>query len=513
MMKKRASSPNSEGKFNQNISFENITENDYKKIIEQVESLFMENAELKKEVEHQKEVIKGIEENVRDEYLHTSDWTKTALVNLVNFAAIELEPATLEFFPQKVVNFLASEDFGYPYVGFFKYNQVLKVWETLKELGTDAIDIKGIPTFLGNMVLEDESEIFNFFSVQEQSYMICVSTVGSDKKFSKHDFSFISMFVTLMSSFFNMKTLAEEVEKRMVETAALRNFEKLLANLKNNNLGLEDLFSEMAIDLSIDSFLFAAKVPLKDDLKIIVSNGIKARNFDNFLKIICEDESYFQEEWIVLPVFDEQMTVYGIPAFKLSSNNPSLRSIQEKVLEWIIPQLSTVLSQKKFHKESITDELTGAYNRRYMLKMLEERFKKAVLGEDCPISVVMLDIDHFKPVNDTYGHQAGDKILKEVTESIIKAVREIDVVGRYGGEEFIIILGVGKRGAQNVCERIRKSIEERMFEWNGKEIWITVSLGCATYTDTIGTWDEMVSIADMCLYNAKGTGRNKVVVY
>ncbi len=492
-----------------------ISSYSHEEIAKIISDLSLENKNLKKEISKYEKTVKEIEASVRDEYLHTSDWTKDALVKLVNFAAIELEPASIDSFPQKVVCFLGDKFFGYPYIGFYEYNSESGSWKKLAQHGSSPVDSDEIPVFSGNMILEEEGEIYNFFTVQGRSYMICVSTLGIRKKLSNHDYSFVSLFVTLMSSFFNMKMLSGEVERRMVEASTRRNLERLLNNLKNNSAGVEEVFAEMAIYLSIDSFLFAVKPPKKDDLKIVISQGVTARNWDSFLKMVFEDEAYFCDEWMVLPVFDEHMTVYGVSALKLSSNNPSLKHIQEKILYWMIPQVSTILSQKKFHKESITDDLTGAYNRRYVLKILEEKFKKSIISseDDHPLSVVMLDIDHFKPVNDTYGHQAGDLILKEVVNSIGKAVRETDIIGRYGGEEFIILLSVGKKGARNVCERIRRSIENSRFEWSGKEVWVTVSMGCVTYTDSINTWEEMVSISDVCLYEAKKTGRNKVVEY
>jgi diguanylate cyclase (GGDEF)-like protein len=488
-----------------------LGEKQYSKEIETLKSI---NQKLTQELQRYQKKLKNIENSVRDEYLHTADWTKEALIKLVNFAAIELEPASAEEFPAKVVKFLGSDTFDYPYVGFFKHSSKTSKWVAMEEKGVSGSDIENAPVFTGNMVLEEEEESYNFFSVQSESYLLCVSTVGIDKKLSRHDFSFISLFVTLMSSFFNMKLLANEVEKRMIEAATLRNVERLLNSLKNNSITLEEVFSEISLDLSIDSFAYAVKLETaKDDLKIVLTKGLEVRSWDSFLKTILENDDCFQEEWAILPLIDEEMHLYGVPVFKLSHNNPSLRHIQDKVLSWIIPQLTTILSQKKLHKESITDVLTGVYNRRYALRILEEKFRKAAVEEEALLSVAMLDIDHFKPVNDTHGHQAGDKILKEVALLISNAVREIDIVGRYGGEEFIIILGVGKNGARNVCERIRKSIETNCFYWDDKEIWVTASLGCVTFSEKISTWEEIVSISDMCLYEAKKTGRNKVVVF
>jgi len=459
-----------------------------------------------------KEKLKAIETSVRDEYLHTGDWMTEALKKLVFYAAIEFQPETLEHFPNKAVKFLDDDFFGYSYSGFFVYNNESSSWSLLSERGERTIDIQSIPEFKGSAVLEEEYEVFNFFDVSKKSYMVCVSLVGQGKKFSATDFSFLQLYYSLMVSFFSMKILDKEMQDTIVENSNMRNSAMIITSLKEDRTTLEDSFIEIVQTLNIEAFVFARKMKAKEGLKIVLSNGIKIRNWDAFLKIIHENEDYVGQDWYILPVMDESLIVYGVAAFKMSLNS-NIRRIQARVLETIVPQISTVLSQKKFHKDSITDALTGAYNRRFIMKMLDERYKRAEIDEDYKLSTAMIDIDHFKSVNDNYGHQAGDEVLKKIVAVLLKTLREVDLVGRYGGEEFLIIVSAEKEIALRVCERIRKAVEKLKLEWESKEIWVTVSIGVASYDDGAATVDEIIAMSDLALYEAKNKGRNRVIEY
>jgi diguanylate cyclase (GGDEF)-like protein len=131
------------------------------------------------------------------------------------------------------------------------------------------------------------------------------------------------------------------------------------------------------------------------------------------------------------------------------------------------------------------------------------------------LSLIILDIDHFKNVNDEYGHQAGDVILKELSRLLKKCVREIDLVARYGGEEFVIILPeTPKRNAIIVAERMRAAIMETDFPHEPQPLNITASIGVAGYPeDDIRTRIDIISKADLALYKAKRDGRNQVCLY
>ncbi|MFL5577531.1 MAG: diguanylate cyclase [Gemmatimonadaceae bacterium] len=161
---------------------------------------------------------------------------------------------------------------------------------------------------------------------------------------------------------------------------------------------------------------------------------------------------------------------------------------------------------------SRTDALTGLANRRHLEERLDEQFEHAKrLGEH--FAVVMCDLDKFKSVNDTYGHHAGDAVLRQCADILRRVAREIDRVGRYGGEEFVLILpGAQGDSAVTFAERVRKAVEAHTFTFDGGSLRRTMSLGVAAWPHPrIANCDALVRAADDALYVAKETGRNRVV--
>lgn len=160
-----------------------------------------------------------------------------------------------------------------------------------------------------------------------------------------------------------------------------------------------------------------------------------------------------------------------------------------------------------------TDAVTGLYNRHYMTSHLETQLRSACQNQK-PLSLAMLDIDHFKAVNDSYGHAAGDEILKEFAQRIARNVRGVDVVARFGGEEFIVIMpDTDVEDAQTIAERLLSTIGSQPFLLeDGSEVDITTSLGLATSNAETSSASELLEQADAALYRAKEEGRNRVVV-
>jgi diguanylate cyclase (GGDEF)-like protein len=158
---------------------------------------------------------------------------------------------------------------------------------------------------------------------------------------------------------------------------------------------------------------------------------------------------------------------------------------------------------------AITDALTGVYNRRRFHDVLTSEFERSKRYAT-PFSIIMLDIDHFKSINDNYGHQAGDTVLKEIADLLLKSIREIDTASRYGGEEFVLILpNTKKQDAINLAERIRNTIEKNSFS-SIKNCVITASIGISGVPDAdIDTEDKLIRCADFALYRAKRNGRNR----
>jgi two-component system cell cycle response regulator len=173
---------------------------------------------------------------------------------------------------------------------------------------------------------------------------------------------------------------------------------------------------------------------------------------------------------------------------------------------------NNALAHDRLERLAAVDPLTDAYNRRFGLGRLREEFSRAVRAEN-PLGVLMLDLDRFKAVNDTYGHLVGDRMLRAVAGACRRVVREGDVLIRYGGEEFLVLLpGAGPDDVRQVGERIRRAVAETAVDEGGIRIGVTVSLGGATYGEATDSPDELVALADTALYEAKERGRNRFVV-
>ncbi len=164
---------------------------------------------------------------------------------------------------------------------------------------------------------------------------------------------------------------------------------------------------------------------------------------------------------------------------------------------------------------SYRDPLTGVFNRRYFGEMLEQEIRRAK-RYGMPLSLVMADIDHFKPYNDLHGHPQGDRVLKQVAGILTANTRQVDIVARYGGEEFALILPLtAPEPALVVADKLRRSVEEARIP-RGDSIFggsLTVSLGVATFPQDAATGPDLIQSADDALYAAKEEGRNRVVTY
>lgn len=156
------------------------------------------------------------------------------------------------------------------------------------------------------------------------------------------------------------------------------------------------------------------------------------------------------------------------------------------------------------------DSLTGLANRRATVMRFEEEASLA-RRRQAPFTVMLFDIDFFKKVNDTYGHQAGDAVLKHVAAILTAAKRQEDLLGRVGGEEFVLLLAnTGMEGAKVIAERMRELVADALLQYEGKRIAVTISGGLAEFPEDGGGWDRIFSKADERLYRAKAEGRNRI---
>lgn len=191
---------------------------------------------------------------------------------------------------------------------------------------------------------------------------------------------------------------------------------------------------------------------------------------------------------------------------------PILAARMRSALRLSTAQKKLKASNQALEELASTDSLTGAYNRRHFLTLSNaelarsERFQR-------PLSIIMLDADFFKQVNDRYGHAMGDLALKHIIDTCQQVTRGSDIVGRLGGEEFAVCCPeTDIKGAQGLAERLRAAIAAEVIEQEQQQCQLTVSLGVATLTDKSTTIEELLSLADEALYRSKQQGRNRVSI-
>ena len=189
------------------------------------------------------------------------------------------------------------------------------------------------------------------------------------------------------------------------------------------------------------------------------------------------------------------------------------RVVMEKELKekgWELERVN-----KRLAKMAVTDGLTMLFNHRFFQDSLKREFKRLTRHRALPfLSIAMIDIDHFKSLNDMHGHQAGDRVLRGISKVVKNSVRLTDIVARYGGEEFVIIMPeTDFEGTTIVAERIRRNVEEASFTYRDMILKATVSIGLASYPqEGVKSEDDLIKAADSALYTAKTQGRNRVVV-
>lgn len=214
-------------------------------------------------------------------------------------------------------------------------------------------------------------------------------------------------------------------------------------------------------------------------------------------------------EWLHQNIYGEQIPC-EVTLVKVRIDDQDLAIFYITDLREIKKSISMM---EKMEIIAYTDELTQLYSRRYFMENAIATLENCKT-ENQPFHLIMIDLDHFKSVNDTYGHPIGDEVLKIAAKRMISVTRKGSIIARYGGEEFIIMLTeIPYISAVRNAQRIQKAMEESPFMIKGMSINVTVSLGIATLTAPTDSLDDIIHMTDVALYGAKRTGRNKVVKY
>lgn len=329
-------------------------------------------------------------------------------------------------------------------------------------------------------------------------------------EFSEHLHSRLLEFLELSGFCISLKIqniiLSERMQKNIDFHDSMKNIAKIIETQYETNY-IVPIIGEM-----IDKFVSNHLVYIFINNELVWPSSCKDSKIFELIKCLNNKSEYIltpDKKIGLFPMISENKLL-GCIVTKSTDNILSEKEIE--YIEQLSNQSATTLNRANVYaeilKHATLDALTGFYNRR----QLEERIKQEASSakrQHRSLCAIMTDIDYFKKVNDTYGHAAGDLVLKTVSREIKNQLRDYDVAGRYGGEEFVILLPFTKlEEAKMVAERLRKSIETKKFDIGNKKINITISLGVAEYKGK-----DFIENADKALYKAKESGRNKVIVY
>lgn len=245
--------------------------------------------------------------------------------------------------------------------------------------------------------------------------------------------------------------------------------------------------------------------------KSVIIGNLKADK-----RYLDKNISNYYDSAIVVPIKGAEGIIGCISAFQNEINAFDEDSL--KIMEALSEQSSiAIMNAKRYFeisKRSITDPLTKTYNRRFFDQILHDSIAKSSI-EKTPVSLIMLDVDRFKQINDTYGHMVGDTVLREIASRIKSCVRNNDIVARYGGEEFSVILpNLTAEQACVIAERIRYEVSSKPIKTDAGDINITVSAGVADFPNKAESAEKLISHADRALYaGCKTKGRDRVAVY
>lgn len=226
-------------------------------------------------------------------------------------------------------------------------------------------------------------------------------------------------------------------------------------------------------------------------------------------------ETPYTLEVIVTPIFNRFNNLEGRV---IVARNITERKALENKLKALNESLQVQLDENenlrlKLQEQAIRDPLTGAFNRRYFSEALDQESARSI-RERTPFSILILDVDHFKKFNDTYGHKCGDFVLQSLASFLNENTRQGDIVCRYGGEEFVILMtDASSESARKRAELFRKHFDETKIEYDGRRLKCTFSAGIASYPEHAYSGEALLSLADQALYQSKSEGRDRVSVY
>lgn len=400
---------------------------------------------------------------------------------------------------------------------------------------------EGVNSFIGVPIFGEKDEL---------KAILCADSKESDA-FTQDTERLLIVAAHSISEFQKNIAVLREINMETREFTAFYDLSKELGATFNLNEILDIAISRAKeiVDYDMAAFILGDKEN-PSLLKIVSAKGLKAADIIN--KTFKLDESVagsavknsnilhfrdYQEgkkdfqifpgiflpirSLVCLPLImkDETIGVFVIASRKDNFFSQYEVRVFEIIATYTTMAIANAEAYTQMEKMAITDGLTGLFNHRYFQESLFKEIERAERYNE-KLSLLLIDIDHFKKINDTYGHPVGDKVLKEVAKILFSTIRTVDIAARYGGEEFAVILtNTGGKGALDTAERIRGIIEQHKFNIGNASLKVTASIGAALFPEDGGLPEDggrqrlLISKADGALYLAKQDGRNRAYLY
>jgi len=319
----------------------------------------------------------------------------------------------------------------------------------------------------------------------------------------------LTIFLYGTSSYFLNKSFLKAQKRYLDAQSKYAGLRQENTEIEQENLNLEDIADQNVALYDITREL--CKSLEEEKVFAIFKNQLSRYIGVSDCKFIREGaEPAKIDDNTVLPLkIDKHMLGYLVAG---SVKQEDAEKFQILAQQFLLGIKRAVLYQK-VQAIAITDSLTGVFSRRYCLERFREEIERSKKFKH-NFSFMMIDVDYFKNYNDKYGHLVGDAVLREVATTIKENIRQIDLVGRYGGEEFtVVLIESGKEQSKFVAERIRKAVEQKRIKVYDEDLRVTISIGVTTFPEDAGQAQSIIDKADQALYRAKEAGRNKVCLY
>ena len=385
-------------------------------------------------------------------------------------------------------------------------------------------ELTGLVTIGNREDNQSFDETARYFLQQLSAHaVVCINTCRLYEKRQKekedldktiHNLSLLYSIGKAMNYISDLKNLLQYILSKAIEVTSAEKGSLMLYDMETDQLnirvlaGMEDADLQEKVnnnEIACRSFKpgegIAGRVYIT--AKPLIVNNIKEDDV-----FVDSEKSYVRSiACIPMVVFND---VIGVINVTNKRHGKAFTDEDVEMLKAVADQAAVAINKAQLWDMAVTDSLTGLFVRRYFLVKLQEELHRAERYNNI-VSIVMADLDGFKHINDTYGHDAGDRVLKAVGKFLQQNIRDVDMVSRYGGEEFVIMIPeAAKDAAHNLSERLRKQMSELKIDGLPS---ITISLGIATFPHDGSDLEDLIKKADAAMYAAKRAGRNRVVKY